>query len=437
MDVQPCLPLVCDESSASFVLDAGGGSLAQAERLPNGMLRAPAVPTRVGVLTYRFADGRTRRELRPPEEVFAKDSLDSLKMVPVTLEHPEPLSTPVTADNASSLSVGHFGDSLEIDGDLVRGTLMVSDSQAVRQVEQGERRELSAGYWRDLDPTPGVYRGVRYDAIQRNIRYNHVAITRRGRAGPEVRIRLDSKTAVLVGDATVHDDPPGGPPPMKRKITLDGITYELDCEDSTFQALERAISQRDEKLSSLDAELVEARKSADEQKARADSLEVEKTKLTAQVTDSTSPGRISELVNARLALERQVVPLLTSDMSEAERAEETQRLHGLEDAELKRRVVLRTDSEAELGEVSEDYLHGRFEQAVRMLTSDTYQQSQRRARESREDARRGARPGGAHPKPRQGKADQARARMIADTHNAWMKDLPEYEKDRNASSQDG
>jgi hypothetical protein len=42
---------------------------------------------------------------------------------------------------------------------------------------------LSAGYELDLDPTPGEYQGRRYDAVQRNIRINHVAAVPLGRAG--------------------------------------------------------------------------------------------------------------------------------------------------------------------------------------------------------------------------------------------------------------
>ena len=59
-----------------------------AETTPEGFLVARAAVTSVGVFTYR-EDGTTRRELRLPEEVFAQESLDSLKCKPLTLYHPD------------------------------------------------------------------------------------------------------------------------------------------------------------------------------------------------------------------------------------------------------------------------------------------------------------------------------------------------------------
>ena len=43
-------------------------------------------------------------------------------------------------------------------------------------VKDGRSRELSCGYYCDLDETPGEYEGQRYDARQRNIRGNHLAL---------------------------------------------------------------------------------------------------------------------------------------------------------------------------------------------------------------------------------------------------------------------
>ena len=42
--------------------------------------------------------------------------------------------------------------------------------------------------------------GERYDHRQTNIRGNHVAIVRKGRAGPDVKLLLDSEDAILVED---------------------------------------------------------------------------------------------------------------------------------------------------------------------------------------------------------------------------------------------
>lgn len=145
-------------------------SLDKAVFTPAGFLRAPAVLTRVGVFEYRRADGSVRRELRLPEEVFRPDSLASIGLAPITDDHPA--EGFVTPENAKDLTVGHLGEDVRRDGDVVRATALIMDGEAIAKVKAG-RRQLSLGYICELDPTPGEWNGQRYDAIQRDIVVNH------------------------------------------------------------------------------------------------------------------------------------------------------------------------------------------------------------------------------------------------------------------------
>jgi hypothetical protein len=168
----------------------------KAEITSQGFLRAPAYATRIGVLKYRDKDGKVIAELRPPEEVFNADSMRTLANVPMTNQHPA--EGFVNASNAKALSVGYTGDQVErIEDKFVQIFATVIDKATISEVERG-MQELSCGYECELDPTPGVYEGEHYDAIQRNIVYNHLAIVPRGRAGAEVKLHLDAGDAVLV-----------------------------------------------------------------------------------------------------------------------------------------------------------------------------------------------------------------------------------------------
>ena len=97
---------------------------------------------------------------------------------------------------------------LRKDGEFVAGELLVTDADLIKKLEDGAARELSCGYNCDLDEKPGVTAdGLRYDAIQRNIRGNHVAVVPKGRAGPEARVRMDGapvegRTIGAVGRST-------------------------------------------------------------------------------------------------------------------------------------------------------------------------------------------------------------------------------------------
>lgn len=179
------------------------GNLSKPVKMSNGWLRIDGRLTRTGVFTYRNDDGTMRRELRLPEEVFKTDAMQSFALVPVTDEHPPGF---LDAKNTREYARGSVAGTLRKDGEFIAGELLVTDADLIKKLEDGAARELSCGYNCDLDEKPGVTAdGLRYDAIQRNIRGNHVAVVAKGRAGPEARVRMDGASVeVLDGD----DDQP-------------------------------------------------------------------------------------------------------------------------------------------------------------------------------------------------------------------------------------
>lgn len=174
--------------------------------LPDGSLISDATITRAGVFLYSSDElglsGPTRvvRVLRPPEEVFRPESLDSLRLVPVTLDHPREPVSPATFD--ASGVIGAVGNDIRANGLDVIGTVAVRSATALQEYQDGVR-ELSAGYTAHYGTElSGVTAdGVRYsyaapgpwidaegqahpfDLVQSDVVYNHVAQVRRGRAG--------------------------------------------------------------------------------------------------------------------------------------------------------------------------------------------------------------------------------------------------------------
>lgn len=173
------------------------GELRSATRTPQGFLMCPGFATRTGVFPYMDGSGNMRRELRHPDDVFAPESLITLKNAPVTIEHPPVMIDP---SNVSQYRKGHTTDRVEVNRDMVDVDMIVEDQDAIDAVEKQGMRELSSGYTADIVEEEGTYNGAPYDFRQKNIVYNHLAIVKRGRAGPEVRLRLDSADAVMQGD---------------------------------------------------------------------------------------------------------------------------------------------------------------------------------------------------------------------------------------------
>jgi len=184
------------------------------ETTPQGGRRMASALTRVGVFKYRDASGRQWSELRPPEEVFAEDSLATLRSAPVVDLHPA--GGRVTTENFKELALGHVHDDVRPQGDLVVATTTVNDAEACARIDRGERAETWCGYRCDLDPTTGEWRGERYDQVQRNIRYNHLGIGPKGwaRGGGEMALlRCDGAASEALPGALAEPSGPGVEPP--------------------------------------------------------------------------------------------------------------------------------------------------------------------------------------------------------------------------------
>ena len=67
--------------------------------------------------------------------------------------------------------------------------ITVTDAETISKIESGKQVELSCGYDLDLIEESGSYNGEHYDAIQTNIKYNHVASVKAGRAGAKITQR--------------------------------------------------------------------------------------------------------------------------------------------------------------------------------------------------------------------------------------------------------
>lgn len=153
---------------------------------PEGYLIDNPILTRVGIFEYHNPDGTIRRELRLPEEVFAAESLASYKGKPVILTHEAGL---VDVDNVQQEHIGTILSEGIQDGDNVRAQIVIHDAESL---DYG-LRELSLGYTQTPEETPGIWNGQRYDAIQRDIRINHLALVQKARAGEQARLNIDGE----------------------------------------------------------------------------------------------------------------------------------------------------------------------------------------------------------------------------------------------------
>lgn len=267
----------------------------------NGFLVDTPVVARLGVQVYYMEDGSTVREFRPAEEVFKEESLASYQGKPMTLEH-----VFVNSENAKDVVVGSVSGKAEQLGSSVIAPIVVYSQKAIDEARAGNAKELSVGYSAVLDETPGwgdpatgnyILRSdakegdvppdwQEFDAIQRDIKVNHLAMVFRGRAGI-AKLNMDGQQENPYTDSvdSIKED-------VKEmvKIKLDGAQeFEIAPEVASHIAA--------------------IKKDADDAKAKADTIEAERDALKAKV-DAT-PAEIEKAVKAAKADAEALASLVT------------------------------------------------------------------------------------------------------------------------------
>jgi hypothetical protein len=323
------------------------GSLQSPERRADGTVVFDAHLTRTGVFTYRKSDGTERREYRPDSEVHDPKSLASFALVPVTNDHPPEM---LSAKNARKYAVGATGERIRKDGDHVAAKVSIFDEATIAQMDSG-KTQLSCGYDCDLDETPGVSPGgERYDAIQKNIVGNHLAIVDRGRAG-SARVRMDAAVMDVIPESDSESVKRSDIMNLEQALAaLANAQKELGAATSRADAAERA---RDENKKSLDVAT-----------ARVDSLTEELTTERKARKDAEDAGPAK--VRARVDLETKALAILPkSDDGKAFKVD------GLSDREVQCAVIKHVTNVDVPKDKSADYVSARFDAAVERAQAST------------------------------------------------------------------
>ncbi len=210
--------------------------------------------------------------LRHADDVFDADSLSTYKNVDVTNDHPSDL---VTTTTYKDVSVGHVIDAKQ-SGDFVDVNIIVKDAKAITDIESG-KSQLSPGYTAVYVAEVGTYdaTGENYEFKQTGIDVNHVAIVKRGRGGPQVRIDDNQKVPTMI------------------KVMLDdGQSLEVADEASAklvtdaLQVMTKKVTDAESKADKAEAEKEDMKEKLDEEKKKSsDSAISERVQLIAQTMD--------------------------------------------------------------------------------------------------------------------------------------------------------
>lgn len=265
-------------------------SVAGVRHTADGFLVADARVARTGIQEYLGSelgrpDLKTVKLYRPEGEVFAADAMRSYAYRPITIDHPSGL---VDASTWKKVAAGQTGGEVVRDGEFVRVPLALMDAAAIKAYEDG-KRQLSMGYTADIKFGDGVTPdGQHYDAIQTNLRMNHLALVDQARGGSELRIGDGHAPDGNRTDSAVN---PQGTTTMSnantRTVMVDGLPVE--CTDASAIAIDKLQRQLQDTVAATKASL-------DLKDAALAKLEAERDALKAK---AMTDAQLDERVQAR------------------------------------------------------------------------------------------------------------------------------------------
>jgi hypothetical protein len=329
-------------------------TVAGTRRTGDGYLIAEAKAVRTGIQLYAGdevgkPDMRMVRVYRPADEVFADASLQSFTHAPVTVNHPDDA---VNASNWKDLAVGEVSTAAKKDGEWVWLPLILKDAAAIASVESG-KRELSAGYSCELVWGDGVTAdGQQYDATQKNIKINHLAIVDSARAGSQARIG-DGAVSWGISPVTTDQDPERNKIMTLKTVTVDGIPVEVTDQGAVvITTLQQRLADASTKAADADKAHNTAVAAKDAEIAKKDA-EIDALKAKV-LSDADLDKRVQDraiLVKAAEAIAKDI------------------KTEGLSDAAIRKAVVV-----AKLGDAVKDkadaYIDARFDILVEDAKKD-------------------------------------------------------------------
>lgn len=225
----------------------------------NGRLEVKDNPiSKVGVFDYLGAEigapvpDKIYRVLRPPEELASEETINSFKLTPFIIEH-EMLGKHATPAEMKGIQ-GVIGENVYFDPPYLRANIKIFSDVALSNIDSG-KIDLSPGYRSKYEFISGIYEGQHYDAIQRHLRGNHLALVDEGRTGPDVAVQdhlvitIDTKELIRMNEEE-----------NKEKQTADEGAFTAEQVTALKSIIAEVIAQT---KPSTDENLEEEKKSTD------------------------------------------------------------------------------------------------------------------------------------------------------------------------------
>ena len=156
--------------------------------------------------TMGFDPAKIYNVFRSAAELSDPATLESFRLLPWTDEHAMLGSEAAGLMPAERKGVhGVIGEKVTFSDGYLRANIKVFSEKLARKIQEG-KKQLSIGYRCKYIAETGVYDGTHYDAIQTELRGNHVALVAQGRSGPDVAVLDHSKMTLDFKEQAMPDE---------------------------------------------------------------------------------------------------------------------------------------------------------------------------------------------------------------------------------------
>lgn len=276
--------------------------------------------SKVGVFPYSGASigaperNRVYNVYRPEEELADPACIESFKLLPWVDDHTMigPGFTPAEKKGVE----GVIGEEVYFRDGILYGNIKVFSDGLKNLIDAG-KRELSAGYRCVYEFVSGVWNGIPYDAIQRKIRGNHLALVDQGRMGPDVAV-LDHLTITFDAKELI--------------MAKDGENIQAEMEK-----LRSEIKEAKDRLDARDAKDAEEEKMKKECADKAAKDAEEKAKEEAKKAEDEKSEEKAEDMEEE-SKEKKAEDKKSKDEEEEKEESKEEKKEGMDAAEIKRMI---------------------------------------------------------------------------------------------------
>lgn len=301
----------------------------------NGWIEIKNNPiSRVGIFEYlgkdvspEFEADQRVRVLRSEEELSHPDTIESLKLLPWIDEHVMlgPSETGLTAPEQKGIE-GVTGENVYFDaatGKLLSNIKVFSDN--MDDLIAAGKRELSLGYRCKYKVCSGIWNGQQYDAIQTDIRGNHLALVKEGRMGHDVAVLDHMKFTFDAKDLKMADnDKKDDKKEDKKEMSMDEMCSKMKEMGDSIAEMKKNMDKKgmdkkgkDELDPDEDPAIAADKRAKDEaeEKKKDEEKKVEDKKTMDSAIQSAMDAKISPLLKEIADLKAGATKAMLSEVS--------------------------------------------------------------------------------------------------------------------------